>query len=190
MIRQAGIQDAEQVIPLLHSAIGSIACSLAGTMDEPEALHILKEFYKQPGNRISYENVIVDERDGRIAGMLVAYHGSEAESLDQPFLERIRRVKGIANYTIEKESRVEDYYLDAVAVHEDYQGKGIAKMLMKAFEAKAEALGYPTVGLIVEEHNERAHAIYVKQGYRTEGELTVYGHRYLRMTKPTGGGSR
>ena len=185
MIRQAEIKDAEQVIPLLHSAIDSIAHSLTGTEDLNEALDILMFFYKTPGNRISYENIIVDEREGRIAGMLVAYHGRVAAALDQPFLERIRLEKGLQDYTIEREAREEDYYLDAVAVHEDFQGKGIAKSLMKAFEHKAMELGYPTVSLIVEEHNERAHSIYVKQGYRNDGELTVYGHRYLRMAKPT-----
>lgn len=183
MIRQAVKADAEQIMPLLHSAIGSIASSLAGTDNEQEALEILKDFYLSSGNRISFENIIVDEREGRIAGMLVAYHGSEAEALDRPFLERISREQGIRDYTIEREAGEDEYYLDAVAVHEDFQGRGIAKGLMSAFESKARALGHHKVSLIVEENNERAHSIYVKQGYGHAGELTVYGHRYLRMTK-------
>ncbi|MFF2481858.1 GNAT family N-acetyltransferase [Paenibacillus sp. NPDC058071] len=185
MIRPALKEDIEQVMPLLHDAIGSIACSLAGVEDEAEAMNILKEFYVQENNRISYRNMIVFESDGVAAGMLLCYGGDKVESLDAPFIDRIKKETG-REHTITPETRPGEFYLDSIAVDGRYQGQGIAKKLMAAFEAKALQEGYSLVSLIVEQYNDRAHALYSKQGYSEDGELTLSGHLYMRMVKPVG----
>ncbi|MDF2715237.1 MAG: GCN5-related N-acetyltransferase [Paenibacillus sp.] len=183
MIRQATIEDAEQVMPLVLSAIGSIAYSLAGTTDEAEAARILTDFYRKKGNRISYEHVIVEERDGQAAGMAIAYDGSLAEQLDQPFLDRIHAEKGITGYAIAREPRQDEYYLDSIAVCDSYQGQGIAKGLMAAFESKAKENGHTRLSLIVEQDNERAYVLYRKMGYAEDGTLQVGGSLFRRMVK-------
>lgn len=183
MIQAAEREDVEQVMPLLHSAIGSIACSLAGVDEEDDALRILGLFYKAEGNRISYNNVIVDKRDGVVAGILVCYGGNEAEALDKPFIERIEREMGKKDYRITRETRPGEFYLDSIAVRDSFQGQGIAKGLMAAFEQKAVSEGYDKVSLIVEEYNGHAHALYVKMGYVEDGELFISDHRYTRMVK-------
>lgn len=183
MIRQATIEDAEQVMPLVLSAIGSIAYSLAGTPNDAEATRILTDFYRKKGNRISYENVIVEERDGLAAGMAIAYAGSRAEALDQPFLDRIHAETGITGYTITREPRQDEYYLDSIAVYDSYQGQGIAKGLMAAFEAKAIEIGHTKLSLIVEQDNDRAFALYRKMGYAEDGSLQVGGSLFRRMVK-------
>ncbi|MUT67542.1 N-acetyltransferase [Paenibacillus sp. NEAU-GSW1] len=183
MIQAAEKEDGAEVMPLLHAAIGSIACSLAGVDDEAEAMGILAVFYEQEGNRISYQNVIVDKHDGVITGILVCYGGDDAAALDRPFIERIELETGRIGYSITQETQPGEFYLDSIAVDEQYQGMGIAKALMAAFEAKAIEAGYSLVSLIVEEYNERAHALYVKMGYVEDGVLEVSGHVYKRMVK-------
>ncbi|PYI55229.1 GNAT family N-acetyltransferase [Paenibacillus flagellatus] len=184
MIRNARPEDAEQVMPLIWSAIGTIAHSLAGTDDDAEANRILTSFYRVRGNRISYENVIVEERDGRVAGMALAYDGGSADRLDRPFVERIERETGRTGYTIAKEPQPNEYYLDSLAVAEPFQGQGIAKSLMGAFERKAAESGFARVSLIVEPDNERAIGLYGNMGYREDGVLQVSGKRFVRMVKP------
>lgn len=184
MIRPATVEDAAQVMPLLHNAIGTIANTLAGTPDDAEAMRILAEFYKQPGNRISYENVIVEEREGKVAGILVAYDGTRADELDKPLIDRIVRESGRAGYTITKEAQPNEYYLDSLSVDESFQGMGIGKSLIRAFEQKAAEDGYPRVSLIVEQDNERAYALYQKIGYADDGTLQVSGKPFIRMVKP------
>ncbi|WP_042164267.1 GNAT family N-acetyltransferase [Paenibacillus gorillae] len=183
MIQAARKEDGPEVMALMHTAIGSIACSLAGVDGEEEAMGILASFYEEEGNRISYRNVIVDKREDKVAGILISYGGDDAEALDRPFIERIERVTGRTGYTITQETRPGEYYLDSIAVHEDFQGQGIAKALMAAFEVKAAEEGYDRVTLIVEEYNDRAHALYVKMGYTEDGVLEVSGHLYKRMVK-------
>lgn len=183
MIRPANIDDAEQAIPLLYSAIGKIAYTLTGTSNHSEAMRILTDFFRQQGNRISYENTTIEERDGQVAGMLVSYHGSRAEALDEPFVTRIRAETGVTDYTITKEPRSDEYYLDSIAVHDGYQGQGIGKALMQAFEEKARKEGYSKLSLIVEQENDRAFALYRKMGYQEDGTLMVSGSLFWRMVK-------
>ncbi|GLX67654.1 GNAT family N-acetyltransferase [Paenibacillus glycanilyticus] len=185
MIEPASKEDVEQVMPLLHEAIGNIACSLAGVGEdeEAEAMRILADFYVEEDNRVSYRNVIVDKREGVVAGILVCYSGDAAERLDQPLIERVKRATGMADYTILTETRPGEFYLDSIAVHASFRNQGIAKALMAAFEREAVKQGYRLVSLIVEEYNGQARILYEKMGYTEDGELVVSGHRYTRMVK-------
>lgn len=181
--RQAAIADAPHVIPLLQEAIGSIAYLLTGAADDEDAAKRLAEFYRQPGNRISSENVIVAEQEGRIAGMLIAYSGNGARQLDEPFLARMRADFGEAERVIVTEAREGEYYLDALAVAEAYRGQGVAKQLMEAAERRAGELGFDKTSLIVETYNELAHGIYAKRGYVEDGMLRIGDSDYRRMVK-------
>lgn len=181
--RTATLDDAPQVIPLLQEAIGSIAYLLTGASDDADAARRLTDFFKQPGNRISWEHVIVDERGGQVAGMLVAYSGNEAHRLDEPFLERMQRDFGEAERDIVREARDGEYYLDALAVAEEWRGQGIAKTLMAAAEQRARELGFERTALIVESYNERAHGIYLRSGYVEDDMLRIGGSDYRRMVK-------
>lgn len=183
MIEPADKKDVDQVMPLLHEAIGNIACSLAGVEDEEEAMRILAAFYAEEGNRVSYRNVIVDKREGVVAGIVVCYSGDEAQQLDQPLIDRVKRVTGLADYSILTETRPGEFYLDSIAVHSSFRNRGIAKGLMAAFEQEALKRGYDLVSLIVEEYNGQARMLYGKMGYKVDGELIVSGHRYTRMVK-------
>ncbi|MFC5652349.1 GNAT family N-acetyltransferase [Paenibacillus solisilvae] len=178
MIRSAKREDAPQVMPLIQAAIGSIACLLAGTTDGELALSRLEAFYKQKGNRISYEHVIVEEREGRAVGMLIAYPGDGAGALDKPFMVNLQ-----SGACIIKEARDGEYYFDAIAVDESFRGQGIAQHLMLAGEKRAIAAGYDKVGLIVEEYNDRAYDLYKKKGFHEDGGLQIGENSYRRMVK-------
>jgi len=182
MIRTARAEDAGQVVPLIHTAIGRIANTLTGTTDDQEALKIVGEFFTQLGNRLSYENTIVYEVDGQVVGFLLAYHGSHSEELDKPFVDRIRSVSG-KEVTFVKEAHDDEYYLDSVAVNDAFQGQGIGKKLMDAFEQQGKERGYYKLALLVEMDNEAAYQLYVKKGYHVDGEITVSGYHFRHMIK-------
>ncbi|WP_152394715.1 GNAT family N-acetyltransferase [Paenibacillus guangzhouensis] len=182
MIRTARAEDVAQVVPLMHAAIGRIANTLAGTTDDQEALTVVGEFFMQPGNRLSYENTIVYEVEGQVVGFLLAYHGSRTEELDKPFVDRIRSVSG-EEVTIVKEAQDDEYYLDSVAVNDAYQGQGIGKKLMDAFEQQGIERGYTKLALLVEMDNENAYQLYVKKGYHVDGEIMVSGYHFRHMIK-------
>ncbi|MBP3962446.1 GNAT family N-acetyltransferase [Paenibacillus lignilyticus] len=181
--RIAARDDAPEVIPLLLEAIGSIAYLLTGASDEIEAAELLTTFYKQPGNRVSFDNVIVAEQEGRIAGMVVAYSGNDAGQLDEPFLAKLHGRPGKENSVIVREARDGEFYLDALAVDEQYRGQGIAKLLMAAAEQRAAQLGFERAALIVETYNERAYRLYLASGYEEDDMLRIGDSDYRRMVK-------
>ncbi len=182
MIDQAKREDAGEVLPLLLSAIGEIAYSLAGTERPDEAADILAEFYAKENNRLSYRHALVFREEGRAVGMLLAYPGDNAAELDRPLAERPGRSGG----GIVTEARSGDYYLDSLAVRADCQGRGIAKALIGAFERRGAAAGIERLSLIVEQGNDHAQKLYARLGYREDGELDIHGGRYTRMIKPAG----
>ena len=185
-IRYGRPEDAAYVVPLICSAIGDIAYMLTGTQDVGEAAAVLRHFYELKGNRISYENTIVAELDGRPVGFALFYHGSRMEQLDEPLVERIEALTHKKGVRFTKEAQADEFYLDSLAVDTDYQGRGIAKALLAAFEAEAGKRGYARIALIVESDNAHARRIYEKIGYVKDSELELFGHIYEHMVKITG----
>jgi ribosomal protein S18 acetylase RimI-like enzyme len=181
MIEQATRDDVNEVLPLLLAAIGTIAHSLAGTEEREEASAILRDFYGQEHNRLSYRHVLLYRSGGEIAGMLLSYPGDEAAELDRPLAERPGRSAAAGDIT--PEARPGEYYLDSLAVGAAFQGQGIAKALIHAFEQRGLKAGYNQLALIVEQGNDRAYSLYTRLGYTHDGELEVSGSRYLRMIK-------
>lgn len=181
-IRPARKEDVDQTIPLLVQAIGDIAYALAGEAEHERAMDILRDFAAQEGNRISYQNITVLELEGQIAGILVAYAGDDADRLDQPLLNRPGR-DGDEKYALVKETRPGEYYLDTLSVSEQFQGQGIGRALMAAFEQQGRELGHTQVALIVEQDNGRAKHLYERQGYVQDEVILIGGHEYYHMVK-------
>jgi ribosomal protein S18 acetylase RimI-like enzyme len=65
------------------------------------------------------------------------------------------------------------YYL---AVHPDYQKKGVARKMIRHAEDALEKYGCPKVNLMVRDSNTAAQAFYRKLGYRPDA-VTVMGRR-------------
>ncbi|QKS60278.1 GNAT family N-acetyltransferase [Paenibacillus barcinonensis] len=171
------------MLPLLVQAIDDIAYALAGEGDHEQAMCILREYMTQEHNRISYQNITVMEQEGQIAGILVAYAGDDADRLDQPILDRAGRSTD-EKYTLVKETRPGEYYLDTLSVSEPFQGQGIGRALMAAFEQQGKQLGHTRAALIVEEDNGRARQLYERQGYVQDEVILIGGHAYYHMIKP------
>jgi len=186
LIRAARPADAKQVVELIYSAIGTIANTMAGTDDDAKMLEVIERFFGQQGNRLSYENTIVKELDGKVVGFLLSYHGSEAEMLDKPIIDRLKQVLGRTDVTLAKEANNDEYYLDCIAVLDSYQGRGIAKELMGAFEQTGIERAYSKLSLLVDKDNPGAHALYVKMGYKPADRIQIGDYDFLRMIKDIG----
>lgn len=171
------------MLPLLVQAIDDIAYALAGEGDHERAMHILRELMTQEHNRISYQNITVMEQEGQVAGILIAYAGDDADRLDQPILDRPGRDTD-EKYALVKETRPGEYYLDTLSVSESFQGQGIGRALMAAFEQQGKELGHTRAALIVEQDNGRARQLYERQGYVQDETILIGGHAYDHMIKP------
>ena len=181
MIRPAKPDDAHEVAPLLVLAMGHIAGILANSERNEDAISFLEMFFRKNDNQYSYANTLVFETERGILGSVTGYDGGLLHDLRQPILQEVRKTN--PDFTPGDETEAGEYYLDCVAVNEDYQGKGLGQKLIKAFCKKGVSLGFKRVGLIVDFENAASKKIYEKAGFQTADEKDFLGHRYFHMVK-------
>lgn len=182
-MRKASQDDAVAAARLIRLAIADIAEALTGEEQEERILSVLADFFKQTGNRLSYENSFVYEVERKVAGVCLAYYGGDAKELDEPLAIRLRIMKDDPNVMIEKEADIEDFYLDTVCVDPAFRGQGIGTALIQFAEQYAKEQGYQRISLAVEQTNEQAQQLYTRLGYAPMKMITIHGHQYEYRVK-------
>ncbi|OOQ56407.1 GNAT family N-acetyltransferase [Mucilaginibacter pedocola] len=182
MIRQAIPTDAPIIAQLIMLAMGEpLAAKFANNPDPTVAEALFARFAALKGNQYSYENILLYEDGGAVCGMIIAYDGGKLDELRSPFLNYTRSQLDFTG-TPEDETGPGEFYIDCLAVFPQYQGKGIAKSLIKALFERATSLGHRTVGLLVSKGNEKARMLYEGLGFEIVGEQGLLGgvHYHLQ----------
>jgi|HigsolmetaGSP11D_1036233.scaffolds.fasta_scaffold05062_3 ribosomal protein S18 acetylase RimI-like enzyme len=182
-IRRATEQDAQVLAELVQLAIRDIGYQLTGERTEAEVIAQLERFCMEEGNRFSKELYLVKEDGHHIAGMILCYHGRDAERLYQPIIEHLVRVQGVREVRIDQEADEDEYYIDALAVLPGYQGRGYGRQLLRAAEQHAAEQGHHKIALNVDQDNEKALKLYQHIGYQAEKAITINGRPYWHMSK-------
>ena len=183
MIRPAIPGDVNEVIPLILQAIEDIAFVLSGTADVDKTTKILSEFFKQSGNRLSYEQTLVMEENGELVGMAIVYDGAEAAALNFPVEQAAVKKSGKPDYKIPIEPEVSEFYLDAVGVLPRCQGRGYGSALVEAGCNRARRQGHKRFALLVDLENPPAKRLYDRLGFRVDGAKWLAGKEYYHMVR-------
>jgi ribosomal protein S18 acetylase RimI-like enzyme len=182
-IRHAGKKDAVDAAYLIHYAIKDIAEALTGETEPEKIRDVLICYFEQDVNRLSYQNCLVMEEKETVIGLVIAYHGDQDEALDEPIVERLRRIKRDSSLTVDKEADPGDFYIDTLCVNPEHQGKRIGTKLIQAAEQEAYRKGYDRISLNAEQYNEGAIKLYSRLGFVTEKVIDINGHDYNYMVK-------
>ncbi len=182
-IRRATNLDASAVTKLVLLAIKDIGYKLTGKRTEAEVLEQLIRFYMKEGNRFSKDLILIKEEGQNVAGMILCYHGSEADRLNEPIIEHLSQLEGIEDVRIDQEADADEFYIDALAVSPVYQGLGYAKQLLAAAEQQALQFNYHKIALNVDQTNEKVLRLYQKLGYHSDKTITIDGNPYWHMSK-------
>lgn len=183
-IRPATPDDAAFAVPLIQETIGHIGLILTGAASDAEAEGVMLAFFARPGNRLSFQNVWIAQRDGETLGLLLGYAGAAAAALDEPFRAHLRE-RGLPD-DFPSEGQPGEWYLDTLAVTEAARGHGLGARLLQEASAQAAAQGLEQVGLLVE-HGNRAARLYQREGFVVAGERQLGGHGYNHMTRQVEG---
>jgi len=196
VIRPAVPSDASEAVPLILNAIGSIAFVLTGTTDRKEAGFILDQFFRQKGNRVSYENALVLEdsslersregsleRSREVVGVALIYDGSIARTLDEPLEKAASQKSGLSDYCIPTEAEPSEFYLDTISVDPKCQGRGFGRDLIEASCEHARKLGHNRIGLLVDIGNLGAMRLYERLEFRVTGRKQIAGDEYFHMIR-------
>ncbi len=153
-------------------------CGTLPALFGPGVRQLLEHLLGRPGNPYRSSNVLVavEEPGQNVAGAAVGSPASttRADSL-RTVWELARWYGPAAALRFPRLSRAgrsmaslapHDYYLAHIAVRPDRRSSGIGARLLGAVEERARALGARRMALDVDEHNVRARAFYLRQGYR------------------------
>lgn len=180
-IRQAQPADSKAIAPLIVNAIGEIANYMTAENEPERILQKLQAMIEGEHTRHSYRFTYVAELDQVIAGILVLYHGNEAEALDRYLIEQLKQ-QGHKR-TIEPEAHLDEWYIDTVSVDPAYQGQSIGTRLFEYAETIVAVNGGGKLALNVDLEKEGAIRLYHRLGFAITEPWTIIGEPFHHMVK-------
>ncbi len=115
--------------------------------------------YARSGENFSYQNCVMAEADGRVAGMSHAYVMPEPDpDFDPSTVDPVLR--GPAELEIPG-----SFYVSGIAVSEDARGKGVGTALLRDAGHRGREAGCACVSLICFDANTGAWNLYAREGF-------------------------
>lgn len=185
MIRFARKEDAPEIAPLILVILKDMELPFLKQTGEQKTLEILEEAITDPNYRYSYSRGIVEEIDGKVAGVAYGYTDEEEAIIDQPLVPILEkyRLDASTRLFIDKETFPNEWYLDSISVSEDFRGQGIGSRLLEALPKLAKKANRSVIGLSVDEKNPKAKKLYERHGFKVVGQRMISGHLYDHMQK-------
>lgn len=178
-IQAAQTSQSLQIARLIMQAMNYDCCShFTGpdyTLGDFE--RVMESLVLAEDSQYSYRNTLVAVGcDGELCGICVSYDGGRLHELRKAFITAVRDNFGRDFSGMDDETSAGELYIDSIAVPESCRGRGVATLLLNAVKDKAEAMGLPAVGLLVDKDNPKAEKLYVRVGFRHVGDNTWGGH--------------
>lgn len=139
---------------------------------ENRSLERLQHFFRQEGNRFSYQFIQVAEHRSEVVGLVLSFGGREEE-----------RLNAAVGWQLEREAEQDEWYVDALAVFTTWGRQGIGTRLLQVAEQQARHHRYPKIALNVARENEQALSLYQRLQYVVTRETFLYHHPYVRLVK-------
>ena len=143
-----------------------IACLIMTAMTDDCCLHFCGEGYgledfrkmmtilvEREDSQYSYRNTLVAMDADKVVGISVSDHSG-----------------------MDDETQAGELYLDSLAVLPEYRRQGIARKLLLATKERANYLGLPCVGLLVDKDNSVGEALYTSVGFHYVNDNQWGGH--------------
>lgn len=178
--RWAHAGDARTIAELFAESSGGVAEYVWTQIDaDADPLDTGEVRYKRTGTEFSYENCVLAEVDGQVAGMMVSFpmpghadtandnHDADVDPVLRPYDEL--EVPG-------------SYYICGIAMFPEFRGMGLGTRFLEFAKSRAAAERCGTLSLIVFEENTGAKRLYERQGYTVVDRRAVVPHPCIRYT--------
>ena len=127
-------------------------------------------------SQYSYKNTLVAMDDEKVVGVAVSYDGARLHELRQAFIEAAKEQIGKDHSGMDDETQAGELYFDSLAVLPEYRRQGIARKLLRATKEKADQMGLPCLGLLVDKGNPAGESLYASVGFRYVNDSYWGGH--------------
>lgn len=172
-MRPAQPGDAEVAAILLYSAY--MHTQVTFPLREEHKSHLierLEHFFRQDGNRFSYQNIQVAEVSAAVVGLVLSFGGRDEA-----------RLNTAVGSWLEQEAEDDEWYVDALAVFSNWGRQGIGTRLLQWVEQQARQHHYPKIALHVAQENKPALDLYTHLRYVVTQQALLYQRPYVRMVK-------
>jgi len=132
----------------------------------------LQHFFREDGNRFSYQSVQVAEQSSEVVGLVLSFGGREEA-----------RLNAAVGSWLEREAQDDEWYVDALAVFSNCGRKGIGTRLLQSAEQQARQHHYPKIALHVAQENQQALDLYAHLHYIVTRQTFLYQRPHVRMVK-------
>lgn len=180
IVRAATREDAATIAQAVAMAIGDEATLHDYCGDD--YLTVLTEVARSEATQYSWQNALIAEVEGLVAGAIVGYDGADLSTLREGTFTILHKRIGHTP-TIADETEEGEYYLDSIAVLPEFRGRGVAHSLIVAFCDKAFIAGHQRVGLIVDNDNHKAEKLYSSLGFERVGTKIFFGHQMWHLQR-------
>ena len=143
----------------------------------------LEDFYgmmtrlvEREDSQYSFKNTLVAMDGDKVVGISVSYDGGKLHTLRKAFIESAKKYVGKDHTGMDDETQAGELYLDSLAVLPAYRRHGIARQLLLATKERADSMGLPAVGLLVDKGNPIGEALYASLGFRYVNDCSWGGH--------------
>ena len=183
-IRKASKSQAPQIARLIMMAMTDDCCLFFcgdgyGLDDFQRMMTLLVE---REDSQYCYRNTLVALDGDRVVGISVSYDGGKLHLLRQAFIEAAKAYIGKDHTDMDDETQPGELYLDSLAVLPEYRRQGVARQLIEATKEKADSLGLPCVGLLVDKGNPLGEALYASLGFQYANDSMWGGHPMKHLT--------
>jgi len=174
-IRPASPSDASFVAKLMYLTMGSLADYLF-KQDIRSIESSLARLFSRNAGRFGYEVTAIAETAGDPVGMIVACEGSKLNRINLktfPHFFPALGLKSALGFLVRGvtlpggvEAKKDEYYISNLGIIPSVQGHGFGSQLLRYAEQMAHTYGLSKCSLIVSSHNDSAHRLYERTGYR------------------------
>ena len=177
-VREASKSQAAEIARLIMTAMTDDCCLyFCGEGYGLEDFHkMMTMLVERENSQYSYRNTLVAMDADKEVAISVSYDGGRLHELRRAFIEAAKEQIGKDHSGMDDETQAGELYLDSLAVLPDYRHQGIARKLLLATKERANCLGLPRVGLLVDKDNPVGKALYTSVGFQYVNDNQWGGH--------------
>lgn len=177
-IREASKSQAAEIASLIMTAMTDDCCLyFCGEGYGLEDFHkMMTMLVERENSQYSYRNTLVAMDADKVVAISVSYDGGRLHELRRAFIEAAKEQIGKDHSGMDDETQAGELYIDSLAVLPDYRRQGIARKLLLATKERANCLGLPRVGLLVDKDNPVGEALYTSVGFQYVNDNQWGGH--------------
>lgn len=179
-IRKAVQSDAHFIAQIVAMAIGDEDALIQYCGNN--YISVLTEIASHENTQYSWQNSLVAEVDGMVAGAVIGYDGALLSILRNGTFAILQTLVG-QTPEIADETQTGEYYLDSIGVLPQYRGSGLGRLLVDEFCKQAFSNGHNRVGLIVDFNNPNAERLYTSLGFERVGIKPFFGHQMWHLQR-------